>query len=266
MDLSDSLTPGGEGDGESLAPPTMWRDRRTRAAKGAAVSVKRRRPLRTALVVLVLGVLLAGSAAVPLLTGYHAYNASSGSMAPGIRPGDRVVTHTGGTPERGDLVLVDATAWGTGPLAFRRVIGVGGDRVACCTAGRVTVDGKPLAEPYTAATGSANAGQPDYAVTVPAGRLFLLGDNRADAVDSRTNLTRDQGTLPVSAVKGRVVWEAQGGAVAGADGSLAVYVGLVGFGLLLAGLALIALLVSAVVSASRRRSRPAVASPAGTPA
>lgn len=216
-----------------------------------------------ALVVLVLGALLAGSAAVPLLTGYHAYNASSGSMAPGIRPGDRVVTHTGGTPGRGDLVLVDATAWGTGPLTFRRVIGVGGDRVACCTAGRVTVDGKPLDEPYTA---SANAGLPDYAVTVPAGRLFLLGDNRADAVDSRTNLTRDQGTLPVSAVRGRVVWEAQGGAVAGADGSLAVYVGLVGFGLLLAGLALIALLVSAVVSAARRRSRPAVGSPAGTPA
>ena len=233
---------------------------------GAAVPVprKRRRPFRTALVVLVLGGLLASIAAVPLVTGFHAYNASSSSMAPGIRPGDRVVTHTGGTaPKRGDLVLVDTTAWGTGRLTFRRVVGIGGDKVACCASGRVTVDGKPLDEPYAT---SANAGRPDYAVTVPAGRLFLLGDNRADAVDSRTNLGRDQGTLPVAAVKGRVVWEANGGAVAGADGSLGVYVGLVAFGLLLVGLALVVLLVSAIVSASRRRNRPAVGSPAGIPA
>ena len=233
--------------------PQEWAAPEPSAAPQAAK--RRRRPFRIAQVVLVLGLLLMGVGLGPLLVGFHRYTASSSSMAPGIGPGDLVVVQNGhGAPKRGDLVLVDTAGWPDRQLVFRRVIGVGGDRVACCTAGHVTLDGKPLDEPYTE---GGNASMPAYSVTVPAGRLFLLGDNRVDSIDSRMNLDAHQGTLPVADVRGTVVWKSAGGPVDGTNGTLRMYIGLVAFGGLLAGLALVSLLVSAVLAARRRNRRPA---------
>jgi signal peptidase I len=215
---------------------------------------RRRRRLSISLVLLVLGLLLSVAGVVPLATGFHLYSVSGVGMAPGIAAGDAVVTQKadGRTLQPGELVLVDTTGWGLNGSAFRRVVAVGGDRVACCTDGHVTVDGRPVDEPYAT---SANGGMPDYVVTVPAGRVFLLGDNREAALDSRMFPTRDHGTLPVSAVKARVVWKSHGGPVSGAAGPLDLYVGLTAFGLLLLGVGSVALVVSAVIALGRRRRR-----------
>ncbi|MGW0731187.1 signal peptidase I [Streptomyces sp. NPDC002851] len=88
----------------------------------------------------------------------------------------------------------------------KRVIGIGGDRVACCDAGRVTVHGKPLDEPYLldGGTGQGSSTYDDYDVRVPEGRLFLLGDNRANSRDSRSFLNEQSGTFAASGVRGRV--------------------------------------------------------------
>ncbi|WP_449341412.1 S26 family signal peptidase [Streptomyces canarius] len=55
----------------------------------------------------------------------------------------------------------------------KRVIGVGGDRVACCTgtgtAARVTVNGKPIEEPYLKGGEAGGFGIPAYDVRVPEG-------------------------------------------------------------------------------------------------
>ena len=86
---------------------------------------------------------------------------------------------------------------------IKRVIGIPGDRVACCDAsGRVTVNGVALNEPYLY-PGNSPSDQP-FDITVPAGRLWVMGDHRADSSDSRIN-----GTIPEDQVIGRafvVIW------------------------------------------------------------
>ena len=100
----------------------------------------------------------------------------------------------------------------TGGHLVKRVIGVGGDRVRCCDdQGRVTVNGVPLEEGAYIEPGS----QPSdrrFDVTVPDGRLWVMGDNRGNSEDSRFH--RDlvgNGTIDAASVVGKVwviVWPA----------------------------------------------------------
>jgi signal peptidase I len=92
----------------------------------------------------------------------------------------------------------------------KRVIATGGQTVECCDAqGRVLVDGKPLTEPYIYQNSPMDARQ--FAkVTVPQGRLWVMGDHRSESADSRSH--RDDkysGTIAVNDVIGKaavVVW------------------------------------------------------------
>jgi signal peptidase I len=124
--------------------------------------------------------------------------ASSPSMADTVQAGD-LLAYQRGTDGivRGDVVMVRVPGV-DGPLA-RRVIGLPGDRVTCCdSAGRVTVDGKALAEDYLARGTAPNRAK--LAVTVSPGQAWVMGDNRAIAVDSR-----EWGPLPISDISGRVI-------------------------------------------------------------
>ncbi|MCU1526988.1 MAG: family signal peptidase [Frondihabitans sp.] len=97
---------------------------------------------------------------------------------------------------------------------IKRVIGLPGDKVACCNAfGQMTVNGVPLQEPYTKLpAGVTRESQNDFSVTVPAGELWVEGDNRYDSADSRyqTN-TPSKGFVPESDVVGKafvITWPA----------------------------------------------------------
>lgn len=74
-------------------------------------------------------------------------------------------------PPNGEQVLV------------KRVIGTGGDTVACCDAqGRLQVNGVSIDEPYVLEPSVQNT--PEFSVVVPEGKLWMMGDNRNNSADS----------------------------------------------------------------------------------
>lgn len=93
---------------------------------------------------------------------------------------------------------------------IKRVIAVGGQTVSCCDAqGRVVVDGHALDEPYVF-NSTSGAAQPFGPVTVPEGRLWVMGDHRDGSADSRAHISDpDHGTIAVDDVIGKafvIVW------------------------------------------------------------
>jgi signal peptidase I len=149
--------------------------------------------------------LLAGA----VLTGvfvYGGHRVGSDSMSPTYGTGDIVLTEMidGSDVRRGDVVLYelpDRYPDVDGPI-MQRVIGVGGDRVSC-DGRQVFLNGKPLVEKYVSG-GDPSGDRMVYDVKVPEGRLFVLGDNRVNSLDSR--YFRDDGnggTIPADVVRER---------------------------------------------------------------
>jgi signal peptidase I len=135
---------------------------------------------------------------------YQPYTVPTDSMDPTVRAGDRVLAERidGSEVRRGDVVVFRDAEWGDLPMV-KRVVGVGGDRVACCDPrGRLTVNGRPVEEPYVSGGGPASLTEFDE--TVPRGRLFLLGDLRRESQDSRVHLSGDHWAVPREAVDARV--------------------------------------------------------------
>ncbi len=178
----------------------------------------------------------------------QAFFIPSGSMeqtlhgCPGCT-GDRVlvnkVPYWFGEPEPGDIVVFkgpdtwspeidvqEPSNWFTGALLWvgrtvgvappseddfiKRVIATPGQTVECCDSeGRVTVDGKPLDEPYI----YENTPMSDRAfgpITVPDGRLWVMGDHRSASADSKAHIDdKYSGTVGVDDVIGKasvIVW------------------------------------------------------------
>jgi signal peptidase I len=225
--VSTQSVRGGTGGRAAGSPDTGGRD---------ALQTRRRpswagwSPGRLALALVAAGILLALVRVFVVQT----FVIPSGSMEPGLRIGDRVVVsrldYRFGPVRRGDVVVFDgdgvfAAADPPGSLVARlgagigralgspvgetdyvkRVIGVAGDRVACCdTDGRVTVDGRPLEESYVYPGNSPSMVRFDQ--VVPSRSLWVMGDHRSSSADSRDHLgDPGGGMVPVDQVVGRVV-------------------------------------------------------------
>jgi signal peptidase I len=87
----------------------------------------------------------------------------------------------------------------------KRVVGVGGDRVVCCTKeGNLTINGVEVIEPYIFAGNKPS--EMKFDVTVPKGKLWVMGDHRGASADSRYHQDDiNKGFVPLSKVSGRVV-------------------------------------------------------------
>ncbi|RII09579.1 Signal peptidase I [Streptomyces sp. YIM 130001] len=172
----------------------------------------------------------------------QAFVIPSGSMEQTIKIGDRVLVDKltpwfGSKPQRGDVVVFkDPGGWlqkeqntrdkddpvivkqlkeGLGFIGLlpsedeqdliKRVVAVGGDRVKCCGEdGRVTVNGTPISEPYL--NPGDRPSMTKFDVTVPKGRLFVMGDHRSNSADSRAHMDQGHdGTVSEDGVVGRAV-------------------------------------------------------------
>ncbi|MGY0018989.1 signal peptidase I [Streptomyces sp. YJ-C3] len=136
---------------------------------------------------------------------YQPYTVPTDSMTPTIGAGDRVLAQRidGSEVKRGDVVVFQTNSWGDLPLV-KRVVGVGGDEIACCTDGKLTVNGNQIDEPYLPAGKNASL-TGIKSTTVPEGRLFLLGDERNGSLDSTVHLgDSEHGSVERGAVQARV--------------------------------------------------------------
>ena len=87
----------------------------------------------------------------------------------------------------------------------KRVVGVAGDRVVCCTEGKkLSINGVEVTEPYI--YGGDAPSEMKFDVTVPEGKLWVLGDHRGASADSRYHQEDiNNGFVPLESVSGRVV-------------------------------------------------------------
>ena len=119
------------------------------------------------------------------------------SMRPTLQDGEFVLVsklnYKFGAVQRGDIIVFHFPMDPKQEL-IKRVIGLPGDHISV-NSGNVTVNGQVLNEPYIAAAPT-YAGEWD----VPAGQLFVLGDNRNDSSDSHA-----WGLLPSENLVGKAV-------------------------------------------------------------
>ena len=103
------------------------------------------------------------------------------------------------------LVAVGVLPNPTKQYLVKRVIGVEGDHIVCCTkAGNLTINDVEVTEPYIYAGNKPS--EMKFDVTVPKGKLWVMGDHRGASADSRYHQEDiNKGFIPVSRVTGRVV-------------------------------------------------------------
>ncbi|WP_415646170.1 signal peptidase I [Stackebrandtia soli] len=129
-------------------------------------------------------------------------------------------------PERGEVVVFEApTSWRSNPAEedfIKRIIAVGGDTVSYdASTQRISVNGHELDEsaylytdPMTGIQQSPSKDDFEFTVTIPEGRLWVMGDHRWASGDSRERYLRSGGdieaaTISVDAIVGKafvLVW------------------------------------------------------------
>ena len=106
---------------------------------------------------------------------------------------------------KGALVAVGVLPNPAKQYLVKRVIGVAGDHIVCCTkSGNLTINDVEVTEPYIFAGNKPS--EMNFDVTVPKDKLWVMGDHRGASADSRYHQDDiNKGFVPLSRVTGRVV-------------------------------------------------------------
>jgi signal peptidase I len=231
------VLPGADGRRAGTASPVGSRGGRVGAPGQAGPAVRRPKRSTTRSWWVELPILLVFALVLALLIKtfvVQAFFIPSSSMENTLEIGDKVLVnkmiYDFRPVHRGDIVVFNGegswdpvTSQATPPLVrlwnavsglfgtapgvhdyIKRVIGVPGDHVACCDArGRVTVNGVPLNEKSYLYPGNPPSTS-SFHVTVPPGRLWVMGDHRSVSYDSRGHQQDPgNGTIPRDRVVGR---------------------------------------------------------------
>ena len=147
--------------------------------------------IRFSVVFILIAVLIIGIAMIPYVCMYGT------AMAPTLSDGDLGIAFPAREYRSGDIIAFRQN----GKVLIRRIIAFPGSSVLIDENGIVTVDGIPLEELYLTqkALGQCNI---QFPYVVPNGQYFVLGDSRANAVDSRSTAL---GCISKEAIIGRVM-------------------------------------------------------------
>ncbi len=102
------------------------------------------------------------------------------------------------------LSVVGLLPTDAGDDLVKRVIGIAGDNVKCCSEnGRILINGVELND-QSFIKPDTETNQVEFDITVPEKRVFVMGDNRPDSRDSRFHLETAYGTVPEKNIVGAV--------------------------------------------------------------
>ncbi len=137
------------------------------------------------------------------------------SMLNTLHGGDRIIiTNLNYEPRQGDIVVVSRNAENSingqksseEPI-IKRVIAVGGQTVDIDYEKHIVyVDGKALKEDYLGSPTVNNGCDVEFPIYIPKGHIFIMGDNRADSLDSRFTRIGDGGIVDNRYVLGHAVY------------------------------------------------------------
>jgi signal peptidase I len=213
---------GSDGSGPGSGDPDA-------AAAGAAPAPRSKRNSKRAFVEWGILIIVAIVIAIVIKTFlFQAFYIPSESMVPTLEVGDRVLVNKLSYDlhdlHRGDIVVFAAEPNREGHRAgiddlVKRVVALPGETVTQCETNRICIDDKLLDESYlpkgtittmptelpyiTDATGKkvlvCDGDSPEGGCKVPAGKVFVMGDNRTNSQDARAN-----GPIKESSIVGRV--------------------------------------------------------------